>query len=166
MRISVCPGTFDPVTLGHVDIIERASRLFDHIYVAVLHNPDKKPLFTVQERIEMLEEQFSHLDNMTIESYAGLAVDYAHEKNAVAIVRGLRAVTDFEFEFKLASMNSNLAPDVETVFMMTNSKYSFISSSAIKEVASLGGDVSKWVSPPVAARLYEKFRETDGDNHE
>ena len=115
MRISVCPGTFDPVTLGHVDIIERASRLFDHIYVAVLHNPDKKPLFTVQERIEMLEEQFSHLDNVTIESYAGLAVDYAHEKNAVAIVRGLRAVTDFEFEFKLASMNSNLAPDVETI---------------------------------------------------
>src|SRR5690554_3564489 len=114
----------------------------------------------------MLERQLSHLSNVSVESFAGLAVDYAHQKEAVAIVRGLRAVTDFEFEFKLASMNRNLSPDVETVFMMTSSEYSFISSSAIKEVASLGGDVSKWVSEPVAARLYDKFRETDGEHHE
>jgi pantetheine-phosphate adenylyltransferase len=166
LRISVCPGTFDPVTYGHVDIIERASKLFDHVYVAVMRNPDKKPLFSVAERVAMLDNQLSHLPNVTVESFAGLAVEYAHKKGAIAIVRGLRAVTDFEFEFKLAAMNRNLAADVETVFMMTSSEYSFISSSAIKEVASLGGDVSKWVSPPVAAQLYEKFRETDGDRHE
>jgi pantetheine-phosphate adenylyltransferase len=166
VRISVCPGTFDPVTYGHVDIIQRASRLFDHVYVAVMRNPEKKPLFTVTERISMLQAQLAHLPNVTVESFAGLAVEYAHEKGALAIVRGLRAVTDFEFEFKLAAMNRNLADDVETVFMMTSSEYSFISSSAIKEVASLGGDVSKWVSPPVAAQLYDKFREMDGDHHE
>ena len=165
MRISVCPGTFDPVTYGHVDIIQRASRLFDHVYVAVMRNPEKKPLFTVTERISMLQAQLAHLPNVTVESFAGLAVEYAHEKGALAIVRGLRAVTDFEFEFKLAAMNRNLADDVETVFMMTSSEYSFISSSAIKEVASLVG-TSKWVSPPVAAQLYDKFREMDGDHHE
>jgi pantetheine-phosphate adenylyltransferase len=131
-----------------------------------MRNPEKKPLFTVTERISMLQAQLAHLPNVTVESFAGLAVEYAHEKGALAIVRGLRAVTDFEFEFKLAAMNRNLADDVETVFMMTSSEYSFISSSAIKEVASLGGDVSKWVSPPVAAQLYDKFREMDGDHHE
>lgn len=166
MRIGVCPGTFDPVTYGHVDIIERASKLFDHIYVAVMRNPEKKPLFAVTERIAMLKQELAHLPNVSVEAYAGLAVEYAHQKGAIAIVRGLRAVTDFEFEFKLAAMNRNLADDVETVFMMTSNEYSFISSSAIKEVASLGGDVSKWVSPPVAAQLYDKFRKMDGDHHE
>jgi len=149
-----------------VDIIERASKLFDHIYVAVMRNPEKKPLFAVTERIAMLKQELAHLPNVSVEAYAGLAVEYAHQKGAIAIVRGLRAVTDFEFEFKLAAMNRNLADDVETVFMMTSNEYSFISSSAIKEVASLGGDVSKWVSPPVAAQLYDKFRKMDGDHHE
>ncbi|NMA62058.1 MAG: pantetheine-phosphate adenylyltransferase [Firmicutes bacterium] len=157
MRIGVCPGTFDPVTYGHVDIVKRASNLFDHVYLSILHNPHKVPLFSVEERMEMLVEEVRPYHNVSVESFSGLAVDYAKQKDAIAIVRGLRAVTDFEFEFKLASMNRNLDPSIETVFMMTSSEYAFISSSAVKEVASLGGDVSKWVSPRVAELLYAKF---------
>lgn len=157
MRIGVCPGTFDPVTYGHVDIVKRASNLFDHVYLSILHNPHKVPLFSVEERMEMLVEEVRPYHNVSVESFSGLAVDYARQKDAIAIVRGLRAVTDFEFEFKLASMNRNLDPSIETVFMMTSSEYAFISSSAVKEVASLGGDVSKWVSPRVAELLYAKF---------
>lgn len=158
MRIGVCPGTFDPVTYGHLDIIKRARNLFDHIYISVLQNPHKVPLFSVAERIEMLVLETERFPNVSVETFSGLAVDYARQKKAVAIIRGLRAVTDFEFEFKLASMNRNLASSIETVFMMTSSEFSFISSSAVKEVASLGGDVSKWVSPAVAERLYRKFK--------
>lgn len=157
MRIGVCPGTFDPVTFGHLDIIKRACNLFDHLYLSILHNPHKVPLFTVEERIRMLSEEIKGLSNVSVETFSGLAVEYARQKSAVAIVRGLRAVTDFEFEFKLAAMNRNLDSSIETVFMMTSSDYSFISSSAIKEVAGLGGDVSKWVSPYVAELLYQKF---------
>jgi pantetheine-phosphate adenylyltransferase len=158
VRIGVCPGTFDPVTYGHLDIIKRSSTLFDLLYVAVLHNPHKVPLFTVEERVEMLREEVEDIKNVTVESFSGLSVEYAKQKNAIAIVRGLRAVTDFEFEFKLAAMNRNLEASIETVFMMTSSKYSFISSSAVKEVAEFGGNVSKWVSPRVAALLDDKFR--------
>lgn len=158
MKISVCPGSFDPVTLGHIDIIQRASDIFDHVYVAILHNPAKTPLFSIDERLEMLQEATQEFSNVSVESFAGLVVDYANEKGAIAIVRGLRAVTDFEFEFKNAAMNRQLDPEIETVFMMTSSEYSFISSSAVKEVASLGGDVSKWVCPLVAARLHAKYR--------
>lgn len=161
MRIGVCTGTFDPVTYGHLDIIKRASILFDHVFLCVLHNPNKIPLFSVDERMEMLEEEARPWDNVTIETFAGLAVDYAKQKNAVAIVRGLRAVMDFEFEFKLASMNRSLDCSIETVFMMTNSEYSFISSSAVKEVAALGGDVSRWVSPQVADLLEKKFKDRE-----
>jgi pantetheine-phosphate adenylyltransferase len=159
MRIGVCPGTFDPVTYGHLDIIKRASNLFDHVYLSILHNPHKVPLFSVEERIEMLVEETRQFTNVSVETFSGLAVEYAKQKNAIAIVRGLRAVTDFEFEFKLAAMNRNLDSSIETVFMMTSSEYSFISSSAVKEVASLGGDVSKWVSPRVAELLYAKFED-------
>lgn len=158
MRIGVCPGTFDPVTYGHLDIIRRASSLFDHVYISVLHNPHKVPLFSVEERIAMLVEETREFNNVSVETFSGLAVDYAKQKHAIAIVRGLRAVTDFDFEFKLAAMNRNLESSIETVFMMTSSEYSFISSSAVKEVAGLGGDVSKWVSPPVAELLYQKFK--------
>lgn len=158
MRIGVCPGTFDPVTYGHLDIIKRASNLFDHVFISILHNPDKVPFFSVEERIEMLIEETREFSNVSVETFSGLAVEYAKQKEAIAIVRGLRAVTDFDFEFKLAAMNRNLEPSIETVFMMTSTDYSFISSSAVKEVGSLGGDVSKWVSPLVAERLYAKFK--------
>lgn len=158
MRIAVCPGTFDPVTYGHLDILKRSVELFDHIYLSILLNPEKVPLFTEEERIEMLREETREFTNVSVESFSGLAVDYAKQKNAIAIIRGLRAVTDFEFEFKLASMNRNLDSSIETVFMMTSNEYSFISSSAVKEVASLGGNVSKWVSPRVAELLYAKFK--------
>lgn len=158
MKISVCPGSFDPVTYGHVDIIERSCELFDHVYVAVLKNINKRPLFTVEERIQMLKHTTKHLSNVSVESFEGLVVEYAKKKGALAIVRGLRAVTDFEYEFKLAAMNRNLDPEIETVFMMTSSEYSFLSSSAVKEVASFGGNVSKWVSEEVAECLYSKFR--------
>lgn len=158
MKICVCPGSFDPVTFGHVDIIERAADLFDHVYVAVLRNLGKTSLFTVAERIEMLKRSVEHLQNVSVESFNGLVVNYAREKGALAIVRGLRAVSDFEYEFKLAAMNRNLDPEIETVFMMTSSQYSFISSSSVKEVASFGGDVSQWVSPYVAEQLYAKFQ--------
>lgn len=157
MKISVCPGSFDPVTYGHVDIIERASDLFDQVFVAVLRNPEKKAFFDVPERLEMLKSSLQHLPNVTVESFDGLVINYAREKGALAIVRGLRAVTDFEYEFKLAAMNRNLAPNIETVFMMTSSEFSFLSSSAVKEVASFEGDVSKWVSNDVAKRLYQKY---------
>jgi len=158
VKICVCPGSFDPVTFGHVDIIERAADLFDHVYVAVLRNLGKTSLFTVAERIEMLKRSVEHLQNVSVESFNGLVVNYAREKGALAIVRGLRAVSDFEYEFKLAAMNRNLDPEIETVFMMTSSQYSFISSSSVKEVASFGGDVSQWVSPYVAEQLYAKFQ--------
>lgn len=161
MRIGVYTGTFDPVTHGHLDIITRASHLFDHLYICVLHNPEKVPLFSVEERIELLREEASQLDNVTVDTYSGLAVEYAKSKKANAMVRGLRAVSDFDFEFKLAAMNRYLNPDVDTVFMMTSSEYSFISSSAVKEVAELGGDVSKWVSPRVAEALGKKFKDRE-----
>ena len=158
MRIGVCPGTFDPITYGHLDIIKRASRLFDHLYVAILVNPHKTPLFSVEERRIMLEAELRGLDRGSVETFRGLSIEYAKQKNAIAIVRGLRAVTDFEFEFKLAAMNRNLEGSIETVFMMTSSEYSFLSSSAVKEVAEFGGNVSKWVSPSVAALLSDKFK--------
>jgi pantetheine-phosphate adenylyltransferase len=158
VRIGVCPGTFDPITYGHLDIIKRASRLFDHLYVAILVNPHKTPLFSVEERRIMLEAELRGLDRVSVETFRGLSIEYAKQKNAIAIVRGLRAVTDFEFEFKLAAMNRNLEGSIETVFMMTSSEYSFLSSSAVKEVAEFGGNVSKWVSPSVAALLSDKFK--------
>lgn len=158
MKISVCPGSFDPVTFGHIDIFKRASDLFDHVYVTVLNNPEKKALFSVEERVELLNEAVSDISNVSVERFDGLVVDYAKQKGAIAIVRGLRAVTDFEFEFKLASMNRHLDPEIETVFMMTSSEYSFISSSSVKEVASLGGNVHRWVTPATAEKLYAKFR--------
>lgn len=159
MRICVCPGSFDPVTYGHVDIIERASHLFDQVYVAVLVNLQKTPLFTVEERIALLKDCVSDLPNVKVESFNGLVVDYAHQKEAIAIVRGLRAVTDFEYELKTATMNRNLNNEIETVFLMTNSEYSFLSSSIVKEVASFGGDVSKWVSPTVEHQLRLKYNQ-------
>ncbi len=157
MKIAVCPGSFDPVTYGHLDIITRACDIFDRIYVAVLNNPVKEALFTADERVDMLSKATEHLDTVTCEQFDGLVVEYAKLRGAIAIVRGLRAVTDFEFELKMASMNHHLDKDVETIFMMTSNEYSFLSSSAVKEVASLGGNVSAWVPNCVAEALARKY---------
>lgn len=162
MRIAVCPGSFDPPTFGHLDIIARAAHIFDTILAAVSENTPKEPLFSLQERLEMLRESVRGLGKVQCEPFSGLVVDFAKERGAVAIVRGLRAVSDFEYEFKMAAMNRHLSPDVETVFMMTSSNYSFISSSIVKEVASLGGEVSEWVPPHVALRLGQKFPREGG----
>lgn len=157
------PGSFDPVTLGHLDIITRAANLFDTLYVAVLGNSSKRDaLFSWQERVEMLQEATAHLPNVTCESFNGLAVDYAHSRGARVVVRGLRAVSDFEFEFKLAEANRHLAGDIETVFMMTSHAYSFLSSSIVKEVAQLGGSVEGWVPECVLARVAARFYKTEG----
>ena len=158
MKIVVCPGSFDPLTNGHVDIITRASQIFDKVIVAVLHNPNKKPLFTMEEREEMIRVALADLKNVEVDAFSGLLVDYARQSGACAIVRGLRAVSDFEFELMQASVNRKLAPELETVYMMTSNDFSFLSSSVVKEVAAFRGDVSCMVPEIVAAKLSEKFR--------
>lgn len=158
MRIALCPGSFDPVTYAHLDIIQRASRLFDRVHVAVLENPNKNPLFSLEERLEMLKEATKNWSKVEQGVFSGLVVEYARQVGASAIVRGLRAVSDFEYEFQMAAMNRHLAEDVETVFVMTSSEYAFVSSSLIKEVVRYGGDVSRWVPPNVKERLEERLR--------
>jgi pantetheine-phosphate adenylyltransferase len=154
--VAIYPGSFDPLTNGHVDIITRGARLFDRIIVAILRNVDKAPLFSVDERIRTMREVFSSLPRVEIDSFDGLLVDYARRKRATVIVRGLRAISDFEYEMQMALMNRRLHPDVETVFMMPADTYSYVSSRLVKEVAALGGDVSGLVPPIVEARLREK----------
>lgn len=157
MRAAIYPGSFDPVTLGHLDILRRAANLFDRVYVAVLNNVAKKPLFTVEERLEMLRESVADIPGVVCESFDGLAVEYARRRNAVAMVRGLRAVSDFEAEFKMATANRHLDPNVEMVYLMTTHEHSFLSSSIVKEVASMGGNVAEWVPDAVVRRLTAKF---------
>ena len=152
----VCPGSFDPVTNGHVDIIERASKLADQVFVGVMVNQNKHGLFPVDTRVDLLGQSLSHLDNVTIETFSGLLVDYCQTKGARAIVKGLRAVGDFDYELQMAQMNHRLA-GVETLFVATNPLYSFLSSSLIKEVAAFGGDVSGLVPDTVARRLAERL---------
>lgn len=154
---AVCPGSFDPVTSGHLDIIERASRLFSRVIVAVAVNPEKRPLFTLEERKAMLQEVCRPFPNVEVDVLTGLLVDYCRSKGAQVIIRGLRAISDFEFELQQALMNSRMAPDIETVFLMTRPEHSFLSSSLIKEIASLGGEVSGLVPPLVEAKLRERF---------
>ena len=156
-RIAVCPGSFDPITYGHLDIIERTSKVFDKVYISGLKNSSKKGLFTPEERVEMIEEVTSHLDNVEVKQFYGLLVDFCNEVGAKAIVRGLRAVSDFEYEMQLTSMNRKLDSDIETIYMMTNNNYSFISSSIVKEVAKYGGKIEDVVPPHVANLLQEKF---------
>lgn len=163
MRRAIYPGSFDPITCGHLDIIERAARLFDHVYVAVMRNVHKKALFTVEERLEMLKASIT-LENVTCEIFDGLAVEYARQRCAMAMVRGLRAISDFEAEFKMAAANRHLDPDIEMVYLMTSQEYSFISSSIVKEVASMGGSVEGWVPPAVALKLKEKFSHFGGED--
>jgi len=156
-RIAIYPGSFDPVTNGHIDIAKRGLKLFDHIIVAILHNPGKKSLFSIEERLEMLNESMSGIDHIEFDTFDGLLVDYAHKRKACAILRGMRAVSDFEYEFQLALMNRKLKRQVETVFLMTGLRWIFTSSSIIKEAARFGGDVSDMVPPKVNARLKSKY---------
>ncbi|ATP93795.1 MULTISPECIES: pantetheine-phosphate adenylyltransferase [Bacillus] len=156
-NIAVCPGSFDPVTLGHLDIIKRGAKIFDEVYVCVLNNSSKKPLFTVEERCELIRQVTKELPNIKVESFHGLLVDYAKQKEAKVILRGLRAVTDFEYEMQGTSMNKVLNDDIETFFMMTNNQYSFLSSSIVKEVAKYHGSVKELVPQEVEAALKEKF---------
>jgi pantetheine-phosphate adenylyltransferase len=153
---ALCPGTFDPVTNGHLDIIERAGQRFDAVVVAVLDNPAKQPLFSVDERVAMLKEATTGLDNVDVESFSGLLVEYARRRGSDVIVKGLRAVTDFEYEIQMAQMNRRLT-GMETLFMTTDPTWSFLSSSLVREVARFGGDVSELVPPVVVERLAERF---------
>ena len=153
---ALCPGTFDPVTNGHLDIIERAARRFDALVVGVLDNPAKQPLFGVEERVSLLKEVTHHLSNVEVEAFTGLLVDYAARRGADVVVKGMRAVTDFEYEIQMAQMNHSLA-GLETLFMTTAPQWSFLSSSLVKEVARFGGDVSGLVPSVVAERLRERL---------
>ncbi len=157
LKTAIYPGSFDPLTNGHVDIIERGLKIFDKIIVAVLYNPSKKSLFTVKERVEMIESSFNGTKNLCVDSFDGLLVDYAKMKDAAAIIRGMRAISDFENEFQMALMNRRLSRDVQTVFLMTGLRWIFTSSSIIKEVAEFGGDINGMVPIPVKHKMEEKY---------
>ena len=159
-RIGIYPGTFDPVTKGHLHIIERASKLVDHLYVAVASNDKKGPLFSIEERMTMVQSDIDAMHHkhapITVERLDTLLITYAQTKGATCIIRGLRAVTDFEYEFQMTGMNSKLAPDIETIFLMASDKWQFVSSSFLKEISGLGGDIEPFVTPNVLKRLQEK----------
>ncbi|AGB41157.1 pantetheine-phosphate adenylyltransferase [Halobacteroides halobius DSM 5150] len=160
-KVAVYPGSFDPVTTGHLDIIRRTSNIFDEVIVAVFVNPNKNPLFTREERVEMLEEVLKDFNNVMVDDFAGLLTEYLKEQDGDVIVRGLRAVSDFESEFQMASMNKKLAPEIETLFMMTNTKYAYLSSSAVKEVASFGGCIEELVPEYVIDKLIKRLKKED-----
>ncbi len=151
--LAIYPGSFDPITNGHLDLIDRAARLFDRLIVAILSNESKEPVFSVEERIEMLREVVTGYPNVEVDSFHGLLVDYAATRGATVIIRGIRAISDYEYELQMALMNRRLAPGIETVFLMASEDYSFISSRLVKEVISLGGDISGLVPPPVEVKL-------------
>lgn len=157
-RIAIYPGSFDPVTNGHIDIVQRGLRLFDTIIVTILVNPGKKSFFPVPKRVAMLRESMSHLKRVEFDSYDGLLVDYAKQRGATAVLRGMRAVSDFEYEFQLALMNRKLNRDIQTVFLMTGLRWIFTSSSIIKEAAQFGGDIEDMVPPVVYRELKKKFQ--------
>ena len=159
MATAVYPGSFDPVTLGHMDIIERTARMFDHVIIGVLQNNSKTPLFSVEERVKMLEDVTSYLPNVEVRAFGGLLVDFVHQCQADVIVRGLRAITDFEYELQMAQTNHKLEPSVETVFLTTSLEYSYLSSTIVKEVAFYHGDISKFVPDVVRERIREKMNQ-------
>lgn len=158
MRIAVYPGSFDPVTNGHLDIIERSSRVFDKVVVGVLNNSGKNPLFSAEERVEMLKSVTGHMENVEIDSFSGLLVDFVKMKNASVIVKGLRTVGDFEYEFQMALLNKALNPEYETMFMMTDSKYSYISSSMVKELAGFHGNLTGLVPAQIISKINQKYK--------
>ncbi|MHA6251400.1 pantetheine-phosphate adenylyltransferase [Oceanobacillus sp. CAU 1775] len=156
-KLAIVPGSFDPFTNGHLDIVERGAQIFDEIYVTVFNNESKTPLFTVDERVQLIKDSTKHLPNIKVDSSDFLLVDYAVKKNASAVLRGLRAVSDFEYEMQITSMNRKLQPDIETLFIMTNNQYSFLSSSMVKEAAKYNGNISGLVPDVVENALKEKF---------
>lgn len=156
MKNAIYPGSFDPVTLGHIDVIERASKLFDHLIIGVLNNSSKTPLFSVEERVNMLREVTKEFPNVEVQSFDGLTVEFAKNCGARAVVRGLRAITDFEYELQIAQLNHVISPDIDTVFLTTNLKYAYLSSSSVKEVAAYGGDISHFVTPYVEEQVHNK----------
>ena len=157
-KIAIYPGTFDPITNGHIDVIERASKLFDKIYVVVAINSKKTTLFSEEERLELMTESLSHLQNVYVITHHKLTVEIAYEKNAICIIRGIRAISDFEYEFQIALMNRKLAPDIYTIFLMPHEKYTYLNSSIIRELAKYGKDTSEFVPNCVSNKLLEKFK--------
>jgi pantetheine-phosphate adenylyltransferase len=158
MKTVIYPGTFDPLTNGHIDLVERAARLFGQVIVAIAYSEKKTPLFSLQERINLCEESLSHVDNIEVCGFSNLLTDFAQSKNAHCVLRGLRAVSDFEYEFQLANMNRAMFPEFESVFLTPGEHLSYISSSLVREIASLGGDVSAFVPEPVCLALHKKFQ--------
>lgn len=154
---AIYPGSFDPMTYGHLDIVERASKQFDEVIMAVVGNPGKSPLLAVETRAQLIEEALKHLKNVSVGSFQGLTVDYARQNNVTVLIRGLRAISDFEAEMGMTQTNKQLFPELETIFLMTKAEYSFISSSTVKEIARLGGDVSQFVPSPVNEYLKRHF---------
>lgn len=161
MRIAVYPGSFDPITNGHLDIIERASKIFDKVIVGVLNNQSKKPMFTADERVMLIEKVTNELSNVEVACFDGLLVDFARQHNANIIIKGLRTVNDFEYEFQMALLNKTLNSDCETMFMMTNSKYSYISSSMVKELAGYKGDLAGLVPTEIIHYIKDKYKQNN-----
>ncbi|BET67592.1 pantetheine-phosphate adenylyltransferase [Opitutales bacterium ASA1] len=161
MRICIYPGTFDPITNGHLDVVARAARLFDKVIVAVADNPGKGPLFSVAERMRLIEENLAPWPNVVVDSFPGLLVEFARERGAVAIIRGLRALSDFEFEFQMALMNRHLDHEIETIFVMTKDAYSYTSSRLVKQVSRFGADIAPFVPPNVIAALDDRRASND-----
>jgi len=157
MLTAVYPGTFDPITRGHEDLVRRAVRLFDHVIVAVAESRNKQPFFSIDERVTMARDVLADVPKVRVEGFSGLLIDFVAAQGAIAVLRGLRAASDFEYEFQLAGMNRNLKPDIETLFLTPSDQYMFISASMIREIAQLGGDVAPFVHPLVAKRLSEKI---------
>ena len=158
MRIGIYPGSFDPVTFGHLDVISRASKLIDKLYIGVLNNSAKNPLFTAEERVSMLRRVIADLPNVEVETFGGLLVDYADLKNAEVIIRGLRMVTDFEYELQLAQTNYKINSSVDTIFLTTSVEYSYLSSSVVREIAKYGGDITKFIPNILVDEVYEKYK--------
>ncbi len=158
MRIAVCPGSFDPVTKGHINIIERASKLFDKIIVVVVINPNKTPTFSIDERIDFLKRTTAHLENVEVDSFSGLLADYVKRAGACAVIKGLRAVSDFEYEFQQALANKQINPEMETMFLITSQEYMYLSSSVVRQIAEFGGSIDRLVPEEISSEIEEKLR--------
>ena len=165
MKAAIYPGSFDPVTYGHLDVIRRAAEIFDELTVSVLNNKLKTPLFSVEERVKILQEAVKDIPNVKVESFSGLLVDYAKSRNVHVVIRGLRAITDFEYELQIAQTNHVQNDNIETIFLTTNLKYSYLSSTIVKEFAAYGGDISHFVPTQLIDRIYQKYGIEKGEHH-